>query len=122
MSLRFAQIFWGLLLTILDFKFNGLDILPDFLGYILIALGCRGLAEFSDSFLLAGRLGWIMVAFPFVGYALRGNLWIVTKILNRAIDTGMIWFLLGGVMELAVASRRPLFRKAHPLVAGPTSR
>jgi len=106
MSTRFAQVFWGLLLVILDFKINRIDILPDFLGYILVAIGCSGLASISRHFSTASTLSWILVAFAFVGYALRGSASTVFGILNLAVDCAMMWFLLGGVMELAVARQR----------------
>jgi low temperature requirement protein LtrA len=106
MSTRFAQIFWGLLLVILDLRINRIDILPDFLGYILVALGCGGLTSFSRDFSTARTLSWILVAFALVGYVLHGSAATVFGILNLAVDCAMMWFLLGGVMELAMARQR----------------
>jgi hypothetical protein len=31
---RFGQVFWGLLLVILDVNINHFDVLPDFVGYV----------------------------------------------------------------------------------------
>lgn len=48
------QIFTGLLLIFIDLHFNlgnaSIDLLPDFLGYLLIVRGCAGLTEHSLSF------------------------------------------------------------------------
>ena len=44
---RFGQVFWGLLLVILDVTINRFDILPDFIGYILVAVGLGGLTGLS---------------------------------------------------------------------------
>ena len=107
MFTRFGQIFWGLLLVILDFKINHIDILPDFVGYILIAIGCRGLVIASPQFSTASMMSWILVALAFVGFALRGDAASLFRIVDLAAHCAMIWFLLGGVMELATARQRP---------------
>ncbi|MEK7953363.1 hypothetical protein [Luteolibacter soli] len=105
MALRFIQIFWGLLLVVLDFNINQIDILPDILGYILIALGCRGLRDASPRFSTAATLAWIMAILSVAGYAVRGNS-IGFSLLSSAMDCAMMWFLLGGVMELANSRQR----------------
>ncbi|MFD2114800.1 hypothetical protein ACFSTH_09335 [Paenibacillus yanchengensis] len=41
----FRVIAWGLLLVVLDFNINGFDLLPDWLGYIIIISGCHQLSN-----------------------------------------------------------------------------
>jgi hypothetical protein len=43
-------IFWGLFFVILDLNINRFDILPDFIGYILAAIGAGGLINSSNQF------------------------------------------------------------------------
>jgi hypothetical protein len=53
------------------------------------------------------------VAFALLGYTVRGSATTVFVIVNLAVDCAMIWFLFGGVMELAVARQHAdLFERA----------
>jgi hypothetical protein len=106
MATRFIQIFWGLLLVVLDFQINQIDILPDVLGYILVALGCGGLSDASPHFSTAAILAWAMMVLALVSVAIRGN-FIPLGILYSALDCAMMWFLLGGVIDLANFRQRP---------------
>ena len=45
-----SYIFFGWLLVFLNFTINGFDILPDFIGYLLIFAGVNKLAEKSPYF------------------------------------------------------------------------
>jgi len=101
MAKNFGQIFWGLLLVILDLSINHIDLLPDFVGYILVALGCSGLATESRHFGRAAALSWILVVFSLIGYALRRDAAVALGCLDIVIDCAMMWFLLGGIVELA---------------------
>ena len=103
---RFGLIFWGLLLVLLDFKINGFDILPDLIGYILVAIGCAGLSNVSRRFSTASALSWIMSAITLIAYALKGGAATALGFLHLAVDGAMMWFLLGGVMELAASRQR----------------
>jgi hypothetical protein len=44
------QIFWGFLFVFLDFTFDGIDLIPDFVGYIFIVIGLRSLSSLSLHF------------------------------------------------------------------------
>lgn len=47
------NIFWGFILIFLDFNINNFDILPDFLGFIIILVGISKLASLSIYFVKA---------------------------------------------------------------------
>jgi hypothetical protein len=106
MFTSFGQIFWGLLLVILDVRISRIDILPDFIGYILVAVGCAGLSGASRHFSVASVLSWVLAVLSLVAYALRGSTATGFGFLCLAFDSAMMWFLLGGVMELAAARER----------------
>jgi hypothetical protein len=110
MFTRFGQIFWGLLLVILDLKFNGFDVLPDFFGFILVAVGCGGLVDLSRRFFTAQTLSWILAVLSLVSFAIPTELASLYGFVYLAVDCGLIWFLLGGVMEFASARERPDLR------------
>jgi len=103
---RFGLIFWGLLLVLLDFNINGFDILPDVIGYILVAIGCAGLSNVSPRFSTAGALSWIMLAVTLIAYFLNGGAATGWGFVHLVVDGAMMWFLLGGVMELAASRQR----------------
>ena len=121
MFTRFGQIFWGMMLVILDFsiKLNTnssiirIDILPDIIGYVLVAVGCAGLSGVSRHFSTASILSWILATFTLIPYALQGSTAHGFGFLNIMVECTMTWFLLGGVMELTAAQERmDLSRKA----------
>ncbi len=56
----FSKIFWGFIF-LFDFRFNGVDIIPDFIGFILIYFGLQMLAEKNNNFESAKSL-----AFPLI--------------------------------------------------------
>ena len=101
---RFGQIFWGLLIIIFDFYIHYIDVLPDFIGYILVATGCRALGSVSRHFATASVLSWVLTALSFFGWVLRGMR--LLGYVNLLLDCVMIWFLLGGIIEMALAQQR----------------
>ena len=105
---RFNQIFWGLLLVVLDLHLRRIDVLPDFIGYILVALGCGGLVALSSQFSTARIVSWILVVSSLAWFVVPGLGWLFT-LLHIVLDCVMMWFLLGGVMEFSSAKTRPDF-------------
>jgi hypothetical protein len=101
---RFLQILVGLLLIFLDLRLNGFDVLPDFVGYALVALGCGGLGDCSHSFLTAQKLSWILAVVDVAGYFVPRHLLLAAIIL--ALNCSLIWFLCGGIIELATRRNR----------------
>ncbi len=57
----FTQLYWGFLFIMLDFRIQGLDILPDTVGYILFALAFYALASNGEHFDRAFRLNIPMI-------------------------------------------------------------
>jgi hypothetical protein len=57
MTTAFAQLFWGFLFDLIDFRINRFDLMPDVIGFLLIMLGCNTLRRynlrFSVSFAIA---------------------------------------------------------------------
>ena len=106
MSRSFALIFWGLVLTILDFRVNGFDLLPDLMGYLLVALGCEGLALASPRFQMARLIAWILAIFEVYLFFAKPVDPMVT-LAAAILSVVMVWSLLGGIMQVATDLRRP---------------
>ena len=112
MSKSLGLVFWGILLAMLDFRINGFDLLPDFLGYLLVAIGCTGLISASSLFKPARLIAWILVIFELASLA-GARLGEPISSVDSLLDLVLIWCVLGGVIELAVAQgREDLARRA----------
>jgi len=103
----FGQVFWGLLLVILDFNLNHFDVLPDFIGYILVAVGLGGLTGLSRQFATARTCAWVLVPVDIVGLLPAEELAVIVSLVNLVLNCVMMWYLLGGIMDYAVAQNRP---------------
>jgi hypothetical protein len=57
----FDKLFWGFLFVMVDFRLQGIDILPDVIGYIPFAVGFNLLGEYSIHFKKAGTYNMIMI-------------------------------------------------------------
>ena len=103
MESSFSKLFWGLLIVIFDFAINGFDLLPDGIGYLLVAWGCQGLISGSSQFKLAQMLSIALCVLWAVGFLIDGSLSTPFGIVVVVINCLMIWYLLGGIVELAEA-------------------
>jgi hypothetical protein len=106
MNKGLGQIFWGLLFTVLDLKISEVDILPDVVGYMIVAMGCTALSTVSRHFSLAAQLAWVLFILSVLVYALSGGVLTGVSFLAIVIDIAMLWQILAGVMELAKARGR----------------
>ncbi|MFC4775934.1 hypothetical protein ACFO9Q_03965 [Paenibacillus sp. GCM10023252] len=59
----YRKLGWGLLLTVIDIRIAQLDIIPDFVGYILIAAALRTLSTEQEAF---RRASWIAIPMIFL--------------------------------------------------------
>ena len=107
MRTHFSQLFWGLLLVILDFSINGFDLLPDGLGYLIVAAGCSGLSTLSPRFSTARTLCIVLAILWLVGFAIHGDFAIVYGLSTTLVNCAFIWQLLGGIAEFAMDRQRP---------------
>jgi hypothetical protein len=51
----FNYLFWGILFSFFDFRIQGIDILPDIIGFILIFNGANKLVHISERFSVASK-------------------------------------------------------------------
>ena len=102
-----TKIFWGLMLNFLTFNINGIDILPDFLGYILIVIGLTQLADQSNHFCKAKPLAMIMVfvAFmmqfsPLFGFMNYGILFYAISISTALVRLYVVYLIVLGIKDI----------------------
>lgn len=109
MPTKIGFIFWGLILVLLDLNINQFDILPDFIGYILVAIGCHGLISASRQFATARNASWVLVLWTLVDLILPGGIKEVLTVIASIINCIMMWFLMGGFMDISHSINRPDF-------------
>ena len=106
----FRRIFWGLLLVVVDFRLSGFDILPDFIGFAIIAVGLGLLVPLNPRFQTAKIMAMILVVlslaslieFPATDGAQGFHPgWFAFGLLVTVLDIVMIWQLCGGIIDLA---------------------
>ena len=107
MTASIGYIFWGLLLVILDFNINQFDIFPDFIGYILAAVGAGGLISISNQFTTARNSCLVLVPLSIIDMLVRGQIGLFLGIISLILNCIMMWFLLGGFMDLSSSYKRP---------------
>jgi hypothetical protein len=105
-TLRVAQIFWGLALVAVDLKLGRFDVLPDFAGYILVALGAAGLGDWSRQFPLAKLASWAMAGFSLALALFTGSFVKILWLASLVVDGLALWLLLGGFIDFARSQNR----------------
>lgn len=90
------KIFWGYLLIFLDFRINNFDLLPDFVGYILIIVGLSRLSYLSDSFDEARIYAWISLILSFL------NLFRITNGISEIPGWFWIYYIIGGLIAVVI--------------------
>jgi hypothetical protein len=93
----YSRFFWGLLLVILDLRLNRLDVLPDFVGHIIISLAASRIASLSPAFQRVVLPAATLAVLDIVGHFTTGDLATILGYLDAIIDCFMIWLLLGAV-------------------------
>lgn len=106
MATHFSQLFWGLLLVILDFSINGFDLLADGVGYLIVAAGCRGLSSLSRRFVTAQTLCIVLAVLWLIGFAMHRDIAVAYGLVMMVVNCAMIWQLLGGIAEFALSRQR----------------
>ncbi len=122
---RFSQIFYGLLIVVFDLSINHFDVLPDWLGFALVASGCGGLAHANKQFAYGSLVGWLRAAISFAEYFVTDNSAIFLGYLEFPVDAALNWYMLGGIAALAtrlhcpdLALRAQYRRLAYLVIAG----
>ena len=95
-------------------KINGFDLLPDGLGYLVVAAGCSGLSTLSPHFSTARTLSFVLGILWLVGFVIHGDIAIVYGFTRTLVNCAFMWQLLGGIGEFAMGrGRSDLAERAH---------
>lgn len=107
----FKKFYWAFILIIIDFRLQGFDILPDFLGYLFIIQGLSSLAEVNGFFQRAKKLALPMLLLSILsfyeapGSNLVFGLATVVFVAIGIIDLLLVYSLFMGIRQLAEERR-----------------
>lgn len=72
--IQYKRVMWGLIIALLDIRIGPIDILPDFMGYILITMGLSELAEQHVNYGKAKNFSQWLILFSLTDiYKVSGN-------------------------------------------------
>lgn len=121
----FKRLFWGFLFIFVDFKLCSVNILPDFLGYVLLFLGLGVLRpvhpRFCEAWICAAvliffSLGDLVQTQPATvqegGLTLMKDTTSVPGIIRSILQLILIWHVCSGVRDLAWQFDRPQLARA----------
>ncbi len=109
----FDKFRWGFLFIMLDFRIQGIDILPDFIGYIMLTGGLGLLAERSVRFAQARGPGTAMIFISLfslyerpaqgggIHFGVLGPLGFLIGIVSLVVGLLTAYHLFGGIGEMA---------------------
>lgn len=111
MEHSFKKIFWGFLITIFNINIGPINLLPDFLGYLIISSGLKELSSVAGSknYIKASKAANFLVfysivsyiAFNMVNYDYSYNMILENgvTVLGGSIKLFMCFYILSGAIE-----------------------
>lgn len=110
----YSLFFWGLLVAILDIHLGDFDVLPDFVGYLLISWAAARISSTSPAFRKAIWPAAALAVLDVFGYfAARDEFRFLGEV-GTILDCILIWLLLGAVaIDCAAHGHRDLVASAH---------
>lgn len=103
----FKLLMIGLVFVLADLRIRGINLLPDVIGYALLAFGAHILVPFAGRFERPRTFGWILVALALLLYVLPPAGAAVLEVIVVVLTIALIWTLFGGVMQFAGDRDRP---------------
>jgi hypothetical protein len=118
----YNKFFLGFLFIMIDFRLQGVDVLPDIIGFILFAVGFNMLAAYSKFFKKAGSFNIIMIIIsifhiyeqPTQGSGLHVNPFgMIIGILSLLLSLAVVYHLFLGIKEMAQSQgKRDIYEEA----------
>lgn len=103
MEKYYKRIFWGYLLVILDFNLSmtsiNIDILPDFIGYIMIGKGLYGLSRIEGTFKKGVNASYILAAVEILKIFVVGNVGTASAFIFMIIESTLWLFVIYSICK-----------------------
>ncbi|MET0398408.1 MAG: hypothetical protein ABW277_16540 [Longimicrobiaceae bacterium] len=107
MATSLRLIFWGFVLVLVDVRLGTVDVLPDFAGYGMVAIGAGQLAAEAAAFRTARLVAWAMVAPGLLDAVVPLQAAPLAGIIEALGQAALLWYLLTGIADWTAAEGRP---------------
>lgn len=97
----------GLILAFIDVNLFRFDILPDFIGYSLIAVATHTLAQYTATFQRARNVALPLSVLSLLTYLVSLGVAQLLLLAEAILTILLVWFLLGALMQFADDRGRP---------------
>jgi hypothetical protein len=109
----FNKFYWGFFFVMIDFRFQGVDILPDIIGYFFFAAGLAALASANSCFEKAKSLNTFMIVLSIleiyekpvqvsgINFGVFGPIGFIIGIAATILNLYVIYNLFMGIRNLA---------------------
>lgn len=127
MNNGYKKIFWGFVFATFHINLGAIQIVPTFIGYIILYLGIEKIAKdynlnsldkSSKYCSILALMSFIAVAIPFAGLEFKSSIFnIIWITIFNTIELFMVYKLLEGSVEILEKSNNPLWSEYNKKVA-----
>lgn len=107
MARDFLILMGGLLFALIDIDLHRFVLLPDFVGYALIAFASHNLSQYAPRFEVARNLALPLLALSLLVYLIPAGIAASLLLVNAFLTILLVWFLLGALIQFADERERP---------------
>jgi hypothetical protein len=107
MARHFLFLMVGLVFALVNITVNRVDLLPAFVGYVLIAVASHNLGQHSVKFQVARNLSLPLVVISLLVYASPLTLGPALLLIQALLTIVLVCFLLGAIIQFAEDRERP---------------
>ncbi len=116
-SEKYNKLFWGLVITLFDFRIMGFNILPDLIGYIIIISALLSLQSHHKGYGKAKMFAIVLLVLSVTDiYQIDDNIlngftvntttiiFMIISSITVILDILMVYFIINTILELALSS------------------
>lgn len=107
---------WGFLVVFIDIRLDGLDVLPDFIGWLVAYVGVTRLRPLDSAFGTAAVAAAAEVALTAIGLVTGAN--ILGYALDALASGVFVVYLCTGIMQRALAGGDPGMARSMAMIRG----
>lgn len=99
MARNFTLLMAGLVFVLVSFNLSRFDVLPDLVGYALIAFASHDLTQYTAKFRITRNLALPLVVLSLIAYLTPRGVTQTLLLINAILTILLVWFLLAAVIQ-----------------------
>src|SRR5690625_1217348 len=107
MASQFLLLMVGLVFALINFQIGRFEILPDFIGYLLIGLSSHNLSQYTAKFRIARNIALPLLILSVLRYFLAPRGAEILFLINSILEISLIWFVLAAAIKFSRERERP---------------